>query len=115
MSKKYSTSQVVRLLELHPDWVFEAPETSKYYRQRASANSEWFSFEQFKHGGWHPASQPDARDDWARTNPPSKPKRERVKLGQISGVGAMGLCGMLGGPIGAINSNEHYVLYVVKK
>ena len=87
--KTYTTRQVIRLLELHSDWEFKAPETDSKLEIRAEYLTRWggyWAFSKLNCGTWEPESQPDNRTDWVRTNP--KPKRERIKVGEASVLGS---------------------------
>jgi hypothetical protein len=88
MTRTYSTSQVVRLLELHRDIEFLAPQTREHYEQRVRRNRgvAWVMVEQreSESSPWMPVVRGciDLRSDWTRVKP-AKVKRERVRIGEI--------------------------------
>lgn len=84
MTKTYTTSQVVRILEKHasdcPAWIFEAPETDGEFEQRATGYYAFVLFEERDtNGEWGNDYRPCFRNDWVRVNPPPR-KRTRSDL-----------------------------------
>jgi hypothetical protein len=94
MTRTYSTSQVVRLLELHRDLEFLAPQTREHYEQRARRNRgvPWVIVEQreSESSKWIPVAHGciDLRSDWTRVKS-AKAKRERVRIDAIPNMGTV--------------------------
>jgi len=121
MTKHYTTAQVVRLLELHPDWEFQAPVTPEMCEAKVHSSEFLVVFELCSCGSWKPDNAPNLRSDWTRVKP-AKVKRERVALGTFrtnasgnqDGLGlglaeaALKLYGM------ASNTTGNWTLYAVK-
>lgn len=82
--KTYTTSQVVRLLELHPDWEFIAPETRDLFACAADCDGMHIGFAAECHGSI--LRDAPIRSDWTRVKPVKK-KREWVKVGGVRVLG----------------------------
>jgi hypothetical protein len=95
--KTYTTSQVIRLLELHPSWVFEAPETEHMHKSKCvhtfAIGSNCVSFSH----SWESSvdgrvktesdGNPYLRNDWTRALRAPKLKRIRRSVGTVTVVG----------------------------
>jgi len=120
MTRKYSTSEAILILELHPKWVFLAPETDDWKMSKLSSDgAEIYAHRKGPDSfdgsiQWITSDSIPPRNDWTLFRP-KKVRRERVNMGECSGAGTLGLCGMLDGPVGAIDCNGHYDIYAVKR
>jgi hypothetical protein len=77
--------------------VFEAPSTALCYQQRATLHSDYAHFEErseYAPDGscesykWVNDTRPTYRRDWVQVKPAPKPKRERIRVGEVSVIGS---------------------------